>query len=221
MAKNPTVDPALLAQRLGKSLSEVHAKIAEAQLALQPDGHLAKKDALALLRLAAKEAREQIQAPTPAPATKAQEKTQLNALEIQQRLGQVSDMLAQMLPNRKIRERLAARWGCEQAEVEPWISRAYDDLAKLGGLGKSARKDQIRDAFCNLYDEAMAICDFKSAGMALDRLARIDAAYAAEKIDVGGALADNLNHPSSIRERISGLLENPELLKKIEELTKS
>lgn len=227
----PFVDPAFLAERSGIDLSLIEAGIKAGVVPVTTDGQIAKKDAITLLRAAAKDAREKIQAsaaPPPAPATKAQAgggaraaRQALNALQVQQRIGEVCDMLAQMIPNRKIRERLAARWGCTAEEVEPWITKAYDDLAKLGGLGKTARKDQLRDAFCNLYDEAMAICDYKSAGMALDRIAKIDAAYAAEKLDVGGALLDNLNNPSNIRDRISTLLDNPELVKKIEELTKS
>lgn len=189
-------------------------------------GKISKKDALILLRDAAR-AERAAQAQAQAPVTaQAQVTTAVvaNAVVTQQRIGRIADMLAQMVPNRKIRDTLAIEWGITPDDVEKLIEKAYKELAGLGRIGQAARKDQMRDAFAEFYREALAIGDLKSASVALDRLAKIDGCYAPTsskvEIDASNELAGKLNAPDAVRERIAKYLQDPEILSRIEKLTK-
>lgn len=224
-----TVTPDGLHEIAGIDWERLQERIREGCVPLNPDGTISRKNAIALLRAFAREdaeaersqdAQERAKADSAAAPPPQAKNAAQRALETSQRLARVSDLLAQMVPAREIRERLAAQWGVCPSTVENYIALAYQDLAKLGQLGKSARKDQLRDAFSEFYRAALDIGDFRSASVALDRLAKIEGAYEPEKIDVSGSVGETLNNPSNIRDRMAKLLENPELLSKIVELTK-
>lgn len=191
-------------------------------------GKISKRDALILLRDAARAERDaQVAAQAQAAATAQAQVATIkvaNAVVHQQRLGKIADMLAQMIPNRTIRDQLSAQWGITPDAVTKLIGEAYSELAELGKVGQAARKDQMRDAFAEFYTEAMNIGDLKTAAIALDRLAKIDGCYAPTssrvELEASEALAGSLNAPDSVRDRIAKYLQDPELLARIEKLTK-
>lgn len=217
------IPPEKLAALSGVDLAYIQGRTSQGRTPVIK-GKISKRDALILLRDAARAERDAAaQAPVTAQA-QATTKAVASAVVVQQRLGKIADELARMTPNRKIRDRFSAEWGITPDAVETLIDKAYTELAKLGKVGQAARKDQMRDAFAEFYTEALNIGDLKSAALALDRLAKIDGCYAptTSKIehDASEALTGKLNAPDSVRDRISKYLQDPDILARIEKLTK-
>lgn len=231
------ITPESLSQLAGVKLAYIQGRTLQGRTPVVK-GKISKRDAIALLRDAARAAllaKAKTDAVAP-PASPGQAGTAPGgatppnppagpsaALVQQQRLGRIADLLAQMVPTRTIRDRLSDEWRLNKSTVEKLIAQAYQDLAALGKIGAESRKDQMRDAFAEFYRDAMAIGDFKTAAVALDRLAKIDGCYApvASKVEVdaGDGLV-KLNAPDAVRARMAKLMEDPELLDKIETLTR-
>lgn len=221
------ITPDSLATLSGVELAYIQGRTLQGRTPIVK-GKISKRDALILLRDAARAERDALQAAKTSSAAQAATaqvaRGARTAMIQQERLGKIADMLAQMIPNRTIRDTLSAQWGVTPATVEKLISDAYSELAGLGKLGQPARKDQMRDAFAEFYQQAMNIGDLKTAAVALDRLAKIDGCYAPTssrvEVEASEALVGKLNSPDAVRDRIAKLLENPDLLDKIEKLTK-
>lgn len=143
------------------------------------------------------------------------------------RLEQVADLLARVVPIRRIIKQKSADWGCSPARVETYIKRAYADLSALAELGKVARRDQYRDAISEVLQECMAERtvydregneldvgprDLKTAITAIDRLIKLDGCYPVENKRVTVETAETPSNPDKIRERIAALMQNPEAL---------
>lgn len=220
------ITPESLSKLSGVDLSYIQGRTLQGRTPIVK-GKISKRDALILLRDSARAEREALEAANaaPPPVAPAQGKTSAQAAVVQrERIGKVADMLAQMIPNRTIRKNLSAQWGIQPAQVEKLIELAYAELASLGKFGETSRRDQMRDAFAEFYREAMAIGNLQAAALALDRLAKIDGCYAptASTVKVDGALAGsvNLNSPDVIRQKMAKYLEDPDILAKIDKLTR-
>lgn len=215
------VTPEKLAELAGTDLAFVESRVLQGRTPII-QGKISKRDALVVIRDAARAARATLaSAPAPPPITASGPRAKLIRAE---QLGKIADMLAQMIPNRTIRARLSVEWNLTPDTIEKMIAQAYNELAALGKIGQPARKDQLRDAFAEFYQQAMNIGDFKSASVALDRMARIDGCYAPTsskvEVDASGEFAAKLNAPDAVRERMANLLKDPEILDKLDKLTK-
>ncbi len=220
------ITPESLAKLSGVDLSYIQGRTLPGRTQIL-NGKISKRDALILLRDAARAERDAERseaklAPVPTPNTP--KSKAVTSVQMLQRVGRVADMLAQMIPNRQIRSRLSEEWGVTPQYVEKLIEQAYAELAGLGKFGGAARKDQMRDAFAEFYQECMSVGNLQAAAMALDRLAKIDGVYAEDRQkiqhDVSPELAGKMNAPDAIRERIAELVQKPELVEQLDKLTR-
>jgi hypothetical protein len=107
-------------------------------------------------------------------------------------------------------------WGLQRVQAEEIVARAYSELAALRDTDAEIARDRQREQLGHVYASALGIGDLKAALKALEQLARIDGAYAAERAAVDHNVVLGPDNPETVRARIAELLANPEVRKKIE-----
>lgn len=139
------------------------------------------------------------------------------------RLDYVSDLLAQCVAPRRVVRQCMDQWNCSRKVAERYLKLAHEDLSALGAIGAEHRRDQYREALCEVLQECMADVgedggprDLKTAARILDQLVKLDGGYPAQKISLSGEITGAAD-PQKIRERISAYLTDPDLLARARE----
>lgn len=118
-----------------------------------------------------------------------------------ERAKAVEAMWAAMVPAYRIARELAPKFDCAERTIFRDLEALLAKLrgARPQGTKLEERRDQLRAAFDDLYRKALLDKDWRAAGMALDRLGKLDGLFAPEQVEVqhGGKVQVDVAERSS------------------------
>jgi hypothetical protein len=122
-----------------------------------------------------------------------------------ERLDIVDQMLRQCWTHSAIQSVLAKKWDIGKRQVRNYIKKAYerwDEDARVTLVDRTALRRAQLEGVLELAMQAVPP-DLKTAVSALDRLCRVDAAYAPEKAEVShsGSVDQKVRHMTSDEQR--------------------
>lgn len=124
-----------------------------------------------------------------------------------EKLKQVADLLRETYTSSQIREICCAQWGCSPPTVTRYIKAVYSLWEDEGRDSGVHARDLARERFAALYQRCLQEGDLGVAAGLLDKLAKLDAAYAPERSEVAIVGGISLTTDSALLEsRLEGLI---------------
>lgn len=119
----------------------------------------------------------------------------------------IEGLLAACTPHSIVAREIARKFGIKPPGAMRWIRGVYALWAlEAEPIVRDDRRNQMRAAFSDFYQKALLSRAWNAAGLALDRLAKLDGLYAPERVDVGFGIPGERVEPSRVRGRIRELL---------------
>lgn len=129
------------------------------------------------------------------------------------RQARVEQLYTTLVRSTEIQAIVALEFGCSPRTVRDDIARLEADLAFEGRAEREKRVQQLRAAFGQLLRLAVGKDDLRAAAHALDKLARIEGAYAAEKLEVQPNVSPGL---LAIVQKVAGMTPSERVARRAE-----
>jgi hypothetical protein len=133
-----------------------------------------------------------------------------------ERLEEVERRLALCQPHPVIERELSAAWQVTRRQVRTYLREVYARWEREAGERRPHRRNELRAQLEGLFRAAYDARDYRSAAVALDRLAKLDGLFAPERFDLTATVTGDASiavaDPERVRRRMVELMaKHPEL----------
>jgi hypothetical protein len=118
------------------------------------------------------------------------------------RLDAVEQRLAECASHHQVEREFAEAWSCSRRTVRRYVQAVYRIWAEQTAPLREGARERMRRAFEQHHQLCVARGDMRTAGMMLDRLARLDGAYAPERVELSGRAATAASLCTLTREKL-------------------